>query len=239
VIRNGTCDLVAAVDAGKVAVSAAARIAKRDTEQQQAIVERVNAGAKPTEAERQVRRGLLKAQARALPEGKHRIIYADPPWKYGDERVGMKSGYVPAAAHYPTMSTAEICELDVRELAADDAVLFLWATFPLLPDALEVVKAWGFKYKTAIVWDKERSNFGNYHDASAELLIVATCGSCTPDASDRISQVQRKASQRHSAKPEHFRRLIDLLYTDGARVELFRRGDAPQGWAVWGNEVSE
>lgn len=204
-------------------------------------VEQIKTGEiKLTQALREQRRETLGDRVAALPDGKHRVIYADPPWKYGDERAGL-DGYSDSAAEaqYPTMPTKDICALDVRSLAADDAVLFMWATFPLLPDALDVVSAWGFKYKTAFVWNKCRPNMGNYHNASAELLIVATRGSCTPEIDARAEQVQSfKREGRHSEKPEHFRNLIDSLYPTGPRIELFRRGNAPGGWTVWGNEAA-
>lgn len=200
------------------------------------LAERVARGeVKGMQALREVKRAQLIEKVSALPEGKYRVIYADPPWKYGDERVGIEHGGA-AAAEYPTMSVTDLCALDVKSLAAENAVLFCWATFPLLPDALEVVRAWGFKYKTAIVWDKQRSNLGNYHDACAELLLICTRGSGTPDVTTRPRQVQAAKSGGHSEKPEMFRELIDSLYKAGPRIELFRRGDAPSGWVVWGNE---
>ncbi len=194
-----------------------------------------------TEAARQAKRDRVAERCGALPTStRYRVIYADPPWEYGDTRAGL-AGYAATAAadHYPTMSVKELCALDVRELADDDAVLFCWATFPLLDDALTVVKAWGFSYKTAFVWSKGRANLGHYHNASAELLLVATRGSCLPDAEAREDQVQAvKRTGRHSEKPEHFRQLIDRLYPHGRRIELFRRGDVPEGWDTWGNEAS-
>lgn len=199
---------------------------------------------KPSMAFREQKRATLHERVAALPAGKFRVIYADPPWKYGDERTGLAKGDTAAAAQYPTMPTVEICDLapfdrPIRHLAADDAVLFMWATFPLLEDALQVIDEWGFKYKTAFVWDKQRSNIGNYHDARAELLMIATRGSCPIEIDTRPSQVQSIARGKHSAKPEEFRQLIDKLYPTGPRVELFRRGEAPAGWVVWGNESTE
>lgn len=191
---------------------------------------------KRTQALRELKRDTLADRLASLPDGKYRVIYADPPWKYGDDRGGIEKADTAAAAQYPTMPVAEICAIDVRELAAPDAVLFMWATFPLLEDALRVVTAWGFAYKTAFVWDKQRSNIGNYHDARAELLLVCTRGSCPIEIDTRPKQVQSIARGKHSAKPEEFRALIDQLYPTGPRVELFRRGDAPEGWVVWGNE---
>jgi N6-adenosine-specific RNA methylase IME4 len=194
---------------------------------------------KVNEALRQQRREELIERAIALPAGQYRVVYADPPWQYGDERTSL-AGYSDsaAAAQYPTMPLADICAMDVKAMAAPDAVLFLWATFPLLPEGLEVVKAWGFTYKTAFVWDKQRANMGNYHNACAELLLVATRGSCTPEIDTRFPQVQAYGRARHSEKPEDWRRVIDGMYPSGPRIELFRRGDAPAGWVVWGNEAA-
>jgi len=193
---------------------------------------------KPAEAHRQMKRDEVTKRTCALPDGKYRVIYADPPWQYNDAKAFDGASGIGAASHYPTMATSDLCVMPVKDLAADDAVLFCWATFPMLPDALKVVEAWGFKYKTAFVWNKLRPGFGNYHDASAELLLVATRGSGVPDSDARERQVQdMKREGRHSEKPERFRQLIDSLYPTGARIELFRRGDVPKGWTVWGNEA--
>lgn len=203
---------------------------------------------KPTVALRDQKRAELGEKIRALPPGRFRVVYADPPWKYGDERTGSLTdpdavrADSSAADKYPTMPTEKICEFSdengrhVSDLAHKDAVLFMWATFPLLEDAMRVIPAWGFKYKTAIVWHKQRSNVGNYHDASCELLMICTRGSCPIEIDERICQMQSIARGRHSAKPEEFRALIDRLYPSGPRVELFRRGIAPKGWTIWGNE---
>jgi len=120
------------------------------------------------------------------PEGKYRVIYADPPWSYGDERSGMGG----AIDHYNTMSLEDIKDLSVKELAEDNAVLFMWATAPLLEEAFEVVNAWGFKYKTNIIWNKVKPNLGNYTSVRHEHLIIATKGSCTPDNTQRFNSVK-------------------------------------------------
>ncbi len=195
----------------------------------------VDTGASSRELLKKKNETFLNLRDPEMVKGKFRVIYADPPWKYGDERV--INGYTGTAAqaHYPTMSAEEICDLDIGSLADVSCVLFCWATFPLLPEAIRVVQAWGFNYKTAMVWDKRRPNMGNYHDASAELLIIATRGSALPSLRpNQIQNIKRKG--RHSEKPEHFRELIDSMYENGTRVELFRRGGAPVGWHVWGNE---
>jgi len=192
---------------------------------------------KPTEAVRQVRNAEKIEKAKSLPEGKYHIIYVDPPWQYRDKRqTGDHRDSTGAEDHYPTMSLDEMKALNVKDMAAKDCVLFCWATFPLLPDALEIVKAWGFTYKTAFVWDKGSGSFGHYHNAAAELLLIGTRGSGTPQIDKRENQVQAFKREGHSRKPDEWRKLIDKLYPVGPRVELFRRGEKLDGWEVWGNE---
>jgi len=114
--------------------------------------------------------------------------------------------------------------MPAQEWAEDDAVLFLWATSPMLENAFQVIRAWGFKYKTSFVWDKVKHNFGHYNSIRHEFLLVCTRGSCTPDAGKLFDSVQTiERSDRHSEKPEEFRKIIETLYTRGAKLELFAR----------------
>lgn len=192
------------------------------------------------QAERRARVDAIeRGNVAVLPtERKYVVVYADPPWQYGDARSGLADYAQSAAAHqYPTMPVGDICALPVRELAARDSVLFCWATFPLLREGLRVVEAWGFAYKQAFVWDKRRANLGNYHNACAEILLVGTRGSCVPEVSKRESQIISLERGAHSEKPDLFREMIDRLYPSGPRIELFRRGAAPTGWDVWGNQA--
>lgn len=238
--ESGTPDLVAAVERGHIAVSAAAGLAQKPRDFQDAVVAKVNAGEKVTEAQRQARKEALPAKVAALPPRQYRVIYADPPWSYNDARqTGDHRQSTGAFDHYSLMTDDELQALDVPSMAAPDSVLLCWATFPLLPEALELVKAWGFKYKTAFVWDKGHGAFGSYHDAEAELLIVATRGSCVPDSDKKEKQIQRFPRGEHSRKPEEWRALIDRIYQHGPRVELFRRGECPKGWAIWGAEAND
>ncbi|MCO5144582.1 MAG: MT-A70 family methyltransferase [Aquamicrobium sp.] len=242
--NTSATEKAAASGTNRGAIERAERLVKADP----ALAAKVAAGeVKPTAAHRQLKKAEVEQKVKELPDGKFRVIYADPPWAYNDTREGLGAGdgqtvdraSTAAKNHYPTMTMAELKELDVKSLAADDSVLFCWATFPLLPEQLEVVKAWGFKYKTAFVWDKDRGTFGHYHTAEAELLLVCTRGSCTPDADKREAQVQRHPRGEHSRKPDAIREMIDRLYPHGPRVELFRRGEAPDGWVIWGAEAEE
>ena len=187
------------------------------------------------EASRQKKKEEVK-QAVAIPSGKYRVIYADPPWNYGDKLI---EGYGAAEHHYPSMTISELCSMSVPDITDDNAVLFIWVTSPLLEDVFKVIAAWGFKYKTSFVWDKVKHNMGHYNSVRHELLLIATKGSCLPDAKklhDSVISIEKTA---HSEKPEYFRTLIDSLYTDGARIELFRRGKSVNGWAAWGNESGQ
>lgn len=163
---------------------------------------------------------------------KYRVIYADPPWSYGDKQN--IDGLGGAVKHYPTMKLEEICELPIP--AEDNAVLFLWVTSPLLEDSFKVINAWGFKYKTSFVWDKIAHNMGHYNSVRHEFLLVATKGSCTPDNIKLFDSVVSINRTEHSKKPEEFRNIIDTLYTYGKKLELFAR-DAAEGWDVWGNMI--
>ena len=239
-VRTSSPDLAAAVEHGVIRVDAAANLLNKPIEFQQGVVEKVTEGQKLAEAKRNTRKEMLPAKIAALPAGQFRVNYADPPWRYGDARnTGDHRESTGALDHYNVEGLEGLKELEVKSIAAPDSVLFCWATFPLLPDALELVAAWGFKYKTAFVWDKKHGAFGNYHDADAELLLIATRGSCTPEADKKEKQIQRFARAGHSVKPEEWRELIDRLYPSGPRIELFCRGEPAQGWTGWGAETVE
>ena len=166
---------------------------------------------------------------------KYAVVYADPPWKYGDERGDVSAGG--ASAQYPLMELSEICALPVGTMAASDSVLFMWATAPLLPEAMEVIEAWGFTYKTHLVWNKGRPFYGNYSHVQHELLMVCTRGSCTPHPDAQLPKsiitVDRSV---HSAKPHKFYEIIDELYPEGNRIELFAR-NSRDGWNAYGNQI--
>ena len=209
-------------------------IQRKGTDEQKAQVDSGQSSIKKVYTQIQRAERLEKNQATEWPKGKYRVIYADPPWKYGDERFGMDG----AIDQYDLMDLEAIKALPVKDLAEDDAVLFMWATSPLLKEGIEVVESWGFKYKTHMIWNKQKGTLGNYVSPRHELLFIATKGSCTPDTKDRPNSVQTiERTGRHSEKPEEFRKIIEKLCTYGNKVELFAR-TAPDGCVAYGNELS-
>ena len=173
---------------------------------------------------------------------KYSVILADPPWAFrawSDKGKGRS-----AEQHYPTMRLEDINALPVADLAAEDCVLFLWATFPMLKEALAVVEAWGFSYKTvAFTWVKENRKspglfwgLGYWTRANAEVCLLATRGS-PKRQSAAVHQVILSPVEQHSKKPDAVRERIVTLMGDVPRVELFARQET-LGWDVWGNEVS-
>jgi N6-adenosine-specific RNA methylase IME4 len=168
-----------------------------------------------------------------IPNGKCRVIYADPPWSYGNT---MPDGTTEPGDYYPLMSIEEICAMPVKEIAECEAVLFLWVTSPILAEAFAVVSAWGFKYKASFIWDKIKHNMGHYNSVRHEFLLVCTRGSCQPDVRKLFDSVVSVERTEHSVKPDIFREMIDTLYPNGRRIELFARRSA-DGWERYGNEV--
>ena len=149
-------------------------IQRKGTDKQKAEVAEGKSSIKKVYTKIQKAERLEKNRATEWPKGKYRVIYADPPWQYGDERSGGNHGG--AVDHYNTMSINELKNMPVASLAEDNAGLFLWGTAPLLPEALDLINAWGFKYKTNFVWDKVRHNMGHYNSVRHELLLIATKG---------------------------------------------------------------
>jgi len=168
------------------------------------------------------------------PTGTYRVLYADPPWRYDFQKTESRA----IENQYPTMELEEIKALPVP--AAPDCVLFLWATVPLLPAALEVLSAWGFRYVTHAMWDKEVIGMGYYFRVQHEVLLLAAKGEPgTPAESIRPPSVIRaRRSREHSAKPQQVYELIERMYPHRSWCELFLRGAPRPGWAGWGNEAA-
>ena len=135
------------------------------------------------------------------------------------------------------MSLDEICDMPVEsELATDDAVLFLWATAPLLPEALDVMDSWGFEYRTGAVWDKKKIGMGYWFRGQHEHLLVGVRGDPPkPPPKAICSSIIASPRGGHSEKPEAVYRMIEAYYPELPKLEMFARGDRP-GWSTWGNQ---
>ncbi len=171
-----------------------------------------------------------------LPKNKYQVILADPPWKYPhtQEFYGQD-----VEKHYKTLTIEELCTMPIKNMAADDCVLYLWTTSPLLEKAFEVIKAWGFEYKTCMIWDKVKHNMGFYCSVRHELLLIAGIGSSKPEdasAANQTDSVYVEERTEHSKKPEFFYGMIEKLHTGKLKkIELFARNKRA-GWDAWGNE---
>lgn len=170
---------------------------------------------------------------------KYNVIYADPPWRYRDRKCNGACEH-----HYGTMTLEEIKNLPIKELCEKDCVLFLWTTYPMLKDAMELMEAWGFKYKTiAFQWiklnKKGKGNFfglGRWTRGNTEPCLLAVKGKPQRE-SNSISQLIEEPLRAHSQKPDSTRDKIKLLMGAGSRcLELFAREEV-ENWDCWGNEV--
>jgi len=208
--------------------------AKAIQERRPDLLEKVKTGELTIpQAKREIIRDDVNKSAK-LPSDKFRIIYADPPWKYGNT---MPDYFTTQEDHYPLMTIEELCSMDIESIVDENAVLFLWTTSPILEESFQVVRAWGFKYKSSFVWDKIKHNMGHYNSVRHEFLLVCVRGSCQPDVQKLFDSVISEERTEHSKKPEKFREIIDTIYPFGKRIELFAR-DHHDGWNEFGNQLS-
>ncbi|PKQ16741.1 MAG: hypothetical protein CVT67_02925 [Actinobacteria bacterium HGW-Actinobacteria-7] len=180
-----------------------------------------------------------------LPEGHFPVIYSDPAWSYDDK------GNV-NAPDYPTLSVAQMSQLEVPSRNhPEGTVHFMWATLPLLPDALRLMGNWGYQYKTvAFVWVKSKGEDaddnpllyvgrGSYTNPNAEIVLLGVSGKAPVRKDKRVRQIVfAELDKEHSAKPEEVRRRIERLYTSEPKLELFARNRFV-GWEPWGKDVDK
>lgn len=187
-----------------------------------------------------------------FPDKKYQIIYADPPWEYGNysniddektRRLGFKPGQKFKITPYQGMKIEDIKTLPLSNITEKDSVLLMWITFPCLEWGLDVVKAWGFTYKTvAFTWTKKNSSgigyrfgLGNYTRANAEICLLGTKGKGVKVINKSVPQICDSPITKHSKKPDIIRDRILKLFGDLPRIELFARTKI-HGWDVWGND---
>lgn len=232
--------LVPKIKSGELTVPDAKAIAARDKEEQGAVLQKLDSGeaVNAKQALRQLNREQriteIKKASEPLDLGGRRfpVILADNPWKYDDE-----NSRGAAEDHYPTMELDEIKALPVEKHATDDAVLLLWATSPLLPEAIEVGRAWGFTYKASAVWPKSRAAQGHWFRIQHELVLLFTRGKMVPPREEnRPSSIIPGKAAEHSRKPDELHGLIEKMWPELPKLELFARRSRA-GWTVWGNQA--
>lgn len=178
-------------------------------------------------------------EVKPLPVGLYDIIYADPPWKYDFSKDTKDSIEV----HYPTMDLEDIEDMEVP--SSDNSVLFLWTTSPKLEEGLQVLNAWGFKYKSSMVWDKSGIEIGKnwismgyWFRGQHEILLVGVKGKFSPPKEDaRFPSIYREFKSVHSKKPEFIYEMIEKMFPNENHkyLELFARNKR-ENWTSWGNE---
>lgn len=183
-----------------------------------------------------------------FPRKKYQIIYADPPWSFSSKELQKYGGvrFTSIKKHYVTQSKEWIRNLSVKNICADDCALFLWSTDAHLKEAIETMESWGFKYVTiAFVWHKVTNkgvtvaNLGAWTMKNCEVCLFGTRGAMLKHKKvNNIYQLQSEERTKHSKKPHKIRKLIEAMFPNLPRIELFAR-EKVEGWDAWGNEVNK
>lgn len=272
--RDGAPELVTAVEKNEVSLASGVDLAALPVSEQIEVLRQANPKAlnevvKQARAKKQAekkakraeREKTLAAKHAALPDKRYGVIVADPEWAFDvySEKTGMDRA---AANHYPVSSLDTIMARDVKSIAANDSILFLWVPVPHLMEGICVLDAWGFallnrdpktghlkpdktrcRYVSHWAWLKEKIITGYWNRGKHEVLLVATRGSpVAPAMGEQLpSWMDAEAviapSGEHSAKPEVFLEWIEKMWPNTPKIELNRRGQGRVGWAVWGNEA--
>ena len=212
--------------------------AEKDPERYAPLVERMDTTGKVDAVFRELHRreretALIERGDQPLPDGPFDLILADPPWRYEQSQSDGRR----VEEHYPTMTLDAIKAMPVSRLAAPDSILYLWGTSPKLTEALEVMSAWGYTYRTCMVWVKQRIGCGFYCRQQHELLLIGVRGTpVLPDASKLPSSVMQAPRREHSEKPVEVYEMLERLYPGRQKCELFARSVRP-GWVAWGNDA--
>jgi N6-adenosine-specific RNA methylase IME4 len=179
----------------------------------------------------------LSRKITALPDKRYGVILADPEWQFEFYAESGKDIGSPDN-HYPTSSIDEIKARDVPSVAANDCILFLWATAPLLPQQIEVMQAWDFEYKTHLIWVKDKAGIGFWFRNKHEILLVGTKGKVpAPAPGDNWQSVIEAPRRAHSQKPEIIYALIEAYFPSLPKLEMNARQNR-EGWDAWGNEIA-
>jgi len=198
--------------------------------------------------------GMSTEELKNLGIDPYQVVYSDPPWQYHldidkrTESIKIDNGQkgLSVRRQYSTMPPEEISALPIKDIVAKDAACFMWTTDTHLPYAIEIMKSWGFQYKTiAFVWIKKTVNNKQIHMLApwtlkgAEICLLGTRGGMTKHkAVNNVHQVHEAVRREHSRKPDKIRDEIARMFPDCRRIELFARTAMP-GWDAWGNEVEK
>ena len=176
---------------------------------------------------------------------KYSTLLADPPWRF-QNRTGKMAPEHKRLSRYPTMTLEDICDLPISDISDDRAHLYLWVPNALMPDGLKVMEAWGFTYKTNIIWEKIRKDggpdgrgVGFYFRNVTEMILFGVRGKNIRTLAPGRSQVNfiEERKREHSRKPDQQYNIIESC-SPGPFMELFARGARP-GWSTWGNQADD
>ena len=217
VLDEAPPEVVKAVEEGRLAVSRAVKEIRREQqrERNRELVEQT----KPPET--------------LMPDTQFATIVLDPPWDWGDE--GDVDQFGRARPTYHTMTIDEVRALPVKDLAADNAHLYLWITNRSLPKGFDLLEAWGFRYITMLTWCKPHFGMGNYFRGSTEQVLFGVRGSLGLLRHDVGTWFEAPRGDKHSAKPEAFFEMVETC-SPGPWLEMFARSERP-GWQTWGAEA--
>ena len=218
-------------------VSDAEKVKKASPER----AEKVKQGEMTTqEALREIKREVYQEKVKEhanKPIGRSKVdivpqlVLADPPWQYDFAETENRE----IENQYKTATVEDIC--NHKPATTENAVLLLWATAPKLEEALVVMNAWGFKYRSHAIWDKKKIGMGYWFRGQHELLLVGVKGKPrTPEASDRVSSIFEEVRGAHSVKPECVYKWIEKTFPIESKLEMYCRSPR-KDWLVWGNEV--
>jgi N6-adenosine-specific RNA methylase IME4 len=240
VLEKGTPELLTAVNEGKFDVTNAQKIAELPQPMQLGLLKagdkklivdtakKINLERKAAKREERVRNNALLSQQSvplAVTGTQYDCVVADPAWEY----LGRH------ATDYPTMKLADICAMPVKQRSSANSVLFLWVPASLVQEGLQVMAAWGFEFKTTGVWKKGNSGLGGMLRVNHELLFIGTRGTPPAVASTPVSCFDAPRG-KHSEKPKVVFEMVEQMYPELTKVELFCRGEPRMGWSGWGNE---
>jgi N6-adenosine-specific RNA methylase IME4 len=221
-------------------VARSQKLAVAVTENNTAVIKAARAERHEQRVEQRAERERkLGARIEALPDKQYGVILADPEWKFETWTPAGLDNSSPDN-HYTTSGLDVIKARDVPKIAHKDCVLFLWATVPMTPHALEVMAAWGFRYVSHFAWVKDRTGTGYWSFNKHELLLIGVKGKPpAPAEGSQWPSVIEAPVGEHSAKPERSLEMIEAYYPSLPKIELNRRGPARPGWDAWGNEAAQ